>query len=416
MSKVAIIGGGAAGIMAAIWALRNNNNVTIYEKNEKVGKKIFITGKGRCNFTNACEDIDTLFDSVITNSKFLYSAFYSFDNNMAMSFFEDLGMKYKIERGERAFPISDHSSDVIKALSNEIDRLGGKVLLNSTVNDILVKNGIITGIKVNDKVIDYDKVILATGGISYPNTGSTGDGIRYAKATGHSIEKMYPSLVPIEVKEKLCSDLMGLSLKNVSLSLESGSKVIYKDLGEMLFTHFGVSGPLVLSASSHIHKYLQYISDKENADKRPMLYIDFKPALTVEQLDKRLIRDFDKYKNKQYKNALDDLLPKKLIPYIIEFSGINPDKKVNEISKTMRLQVINSLKRFPLTITGLRGYNEAIITKGGVSVKDIDPSTMESKKIKNLYMCGEMLDLDALTGGFNLQIAWSTGYLAGTSV
>ncbi len=407
MSKVIVVGGGAAGMMSAIWAARSGHQVVLYEKNDRLGKKIFITGKGRCNFTNACEDIEDLFNSVTTNRKFMYSSFYSFDNQTVLSFFEELGLKYKIERGDRAFPVSDHSSDVILALSKEMKRLGVEVILNSNITDLIVDNGVCKGIRLNNKDYLCDNVIVATGGISYPRTGSTGDGYEFAKKNGHSVTKLYPSLVPFNIKEEFCKDIMGLAMKNISISIKADNKEVYSDFGELLFTHFGVSGPVILSGSAYVHKYI---------DKKLMLYIDFKPALNDEQLDKRILRDFDKYINKQFKNALDDLLPKKLIPIVIDMSNISSDKKVNEITKQERLYLVNLLKNFPLTINSLRGYDEAIITKGGIAVKEIDPSTMKSKIVDNLYFCGEVLDVDALTGGYNLQIAWSTGYLAGISI
>ncbi len=407
MSKIIVVGGGAAGMMSAIWAARGGNQVVLYEKNDRLGKKVFITGKGRCNFTNACEDIEDLFNSVTTNRKFMYSSFYSFDNHTVLSFFEELGLKYKIERGDRVFPMSDHSSDVISALSREMKNLDVEVILNANVTDLIVDNGACKGVKLGNNDCLCDKVIIATGGLSYPRTGSTGDGYGFAKKNGHTITKLYPSLVPFNIKEEFCREIMGLAMKNISISIKADSKEIYSDFGEMLFTHFGVSGPVILSGSAYVHKYI---------DKKLMLYIDFKPALDSEQLDKRILRDFDKYINKQFKNALDDLLPKKLIPIVINMSNISPDKKVNEITKQERLYLVELLKNFPLTINSLRGYDEAIITKGGIAVKEIDPSTMKSKLIDNLYFCGEVLDVDALTGGYNLQIAWSTGYLAGISI
>lgn len=416
MKKVIVVGGGAAGMMAAIIAADHGGQVLLIEKNEKLGKKVFITGKGRCNVTNAGE-MDVLFANVISNPKFLYSAFYTFDNKAMMNFLENAGCKLKVERGERVFPVSDHSSDVIAALTRELKKRNVQVLLHTTVEELLVRealpeeaeNGkqgsIIEGVKLNDGNIQKaEKVIVATGGISYVTTGSTGDGYRFAKATGHRLVEPKPSLVPFAAAETWCRDIMGLSLKNVTLRLVDGKKEIFTGFGEMLFTHFGVSGPLVLSASSY---YMQ--KRRENVK----MFIDLKPALNHEQLDKRVLRDFEENKNKQFKNALNGLFPIKLLPIMIALSGIHPDKKVNEITKEERKGFVELIKAIPLTVTGVRDFNEAIITKGGVSVKDVNPSTMESKKVKGLFFAGEVLDLDGLTGGFNLQIAWSTGYLAG---
>lgn len=408
MSNVIVVGGGAAGMMAAIFAARNGQNVTLLEKNEKLGKKIFITGKGRCNITNASE-IEDLFSAVISNPKFLYSGFYSFTNDQVIHFFEELGVATKIERGNRVFPVSDHSSDVIAALAREMQRLKVKVLLHCEVKELLVNNEKeIKGVQlVNGKKITADAVVVATGGISYPSTGSTGDGYRFARNCGHKVTELFPSLVPMEVKEWYAKELQGLSLKNIEIRITDGKKKLYDEFGEMLFTHYGVTGPVILSASSIVGKMLE--------EKELVLHIDLKPALTEEQLDKRLLREFEANHNKQFKNAIDSLLPAKLRPVIIELSGIEEEKKVHEITKEERLSLLRLIKDFHMTLTGLRGYNEAIITKGGISVKEIDPGTMESKLIKNLYFAGEVLDLDAVTGGYNLQIAWSTGYLAGIS-
>ena len=408
MSSVIVVGGGAAGMMAAIIAARNEQNVTLLEKNEKLGKKIFITGKGRCNITNASE-IEDLFSAVVSNPKFLYSGFYSFTNDQVIDFFEELGVATKIERGNRVFPVSDHSSDVIAALAREMQRLKVKVLLHCEVKELLVNNEKeIKGVQlVNGKKITADAVVVATGGISYPSTGSTGDGYRFARNCGHKVTELFPSLVPMEVKEWYAKELQGLSLKNIEIRITDGKKKLYDEFGEMLFTHYGVTGPVILSASSIVGKMLE--------EKELVLHIDLKPALTEEQLDKRLLREFEANHNKQFKNAIDSLLPAKLRPVIIELSGIEEEKKVHEITKEERLSLLRLIKDFHMTLTGLRGYNEAIITKGGISVKEIDPGTMESKLIKNLYFAGEVLDLDAVTGGYNLQIAWSTGYLAGIS-
>ena len=408
MSKVIVIGGGAAGAVAAIFAARNGHRVELFEKNEKIGKKLFITGKGRCNVTNA-GDMDALFDAVKSNPKFLYSAFYSFTNEQAMDFFEELGVRLKVERGNRVFPESDHSSDIIHALKHELEQLGVEIHFCTEVKDVLVEHEKFTGIVLkNGKKVSGDACVVATGGISYASTGSTGDGYRFAEKTGHKVTELYPSLVPMEVKEWYAKELQGLSLRNVRGTILDGKKKLYDEFGEMLFTHYGVSGPIIISASSVVGKKLQ--------DKELTLQIDLKPALSREQLDQRVLRDFEENKNKQFKNAVDKLFPAKLKPIMIELSGISPEKKVNEISKEERLCFVDLIKNFKMTLTGLRSYNEAIITKGGVSVKDIDPGTMKSKKISGLYFAGEVLDLDALTGGFNLQIAWSTGYLAGISI
>ena len=408
MSKVIVIGGGAAGTVAAIFAARNGHRVELFEKNEKIGKKLFITGKGRCNVTNA-GDMDALFDAVKSNPKFLYSAFYSFTNEQAMDFFEELGVRLKVERGNRVFPQSDHSSDIINALKHELERLGVEIHLCTEVKDVLVEHEKFTGIVLkNRKKVSGDACVVVTGGISYASTGSTGDGYRFAEKTGHKVTELYPSLVPMEVKEWYAKELQGLSLRNIQGTILDGNKKLYEEFGDMLFTHYGVSGPIIISASSVVGKKLQ--------DKELTLKIDLKPALSREQLDQRVLRDFEENKNKQFKNAVDKLFPAKLKPIMIELSGISPEKKVNEISKEERLCFVDLIKNFKMTLTGLRSYNEAIITKGGVSVKDIDPGTMESKKISGLYYAGEVLDLDALTGGFNLQIAWSTGYLAGISI
>lgn len=410
MSKVIIVGGGAAGMMAAIAAADAGAQVTLYEKNEKLGKKLFITGKGRCNVTNA-GDMENLFANVMTNEKFLYSAFYTYDNQAVMDFLEKAGCPLKVERGDRVFPVSDHSSDVIAAFQRELRKRDVEIELNCGVKELLIEEQeedkhVVGVLLQNGKKVKADKVIVATGGISYASTGSTGDGYRFAENSGHKVTECKPSLVPFNVKEGWCKDAMGVALKNVSLRLVCGKKELYNGFGEMLITHFGISGPLVLSASSY------YVSKAKGETK---CYIDLKPALTVEQLDKRVLRDFEESKNKQFKNALKHLFPVKLIPVMIELSGIHPDKKVNEITKEERKTFVELIKAVPLTIAGVRDFKEAIITKGGVSVKEVNPSTMESKKVNGLFFAGEVLDLDALTGGYNLQIAWSTGYLAGVS-
>lgn len=412
MSKVIVIGGGPAGMMAAYAAAESGHAVTLLEQNEKLGKKLFITGKGRCNLTNA-SDMEQLFANVVSNRKFLYSAFYSYDNEQVISFFESHGMPTKTERGNRVFPVSDHSSDVIAALSAALRGQHVEVLLHTKVKRLLLEKRDeekrVTGVELADHTkMHADAVIVATGGISYPSTGATGDGYHMAEESGHKMVSPTPALVPMETKEPWVRDLQGLSLRNVRMSVTRGKKKLYEDFGEMLFTHFGVSGPLVLSASGCI--------PAKAFDQELSMTIDLKPALDVEQLDHRILREFDEMKNKQFKNSLGHLLPAKMIPVMIALSGIDPDTKVNEISREQRQNLLHLFKNMPLTITGLRDFKEAIITKGGVSVKDINPSTMESKLVQGLYFCGEVLDLDALTGGYNLQIAWSTGHLAGISV
>ena len=394
-------------MMAAITAARRGFKVTLVEKNEKLGKKLFITGKGRCNITNA-GDSEDLFNSIVTNRKFMFSSFNGFSNYDTLGFFDELGLHIKIERGNRVFPESDHSSDVIGALNRELKRLSVDVRLNTEVKDIIVNGGQATGVVVKcsgkESTIQADNVIVATGGNSYQSTGSTGDGYRFARKLGHSVTPIVPALVPFNVAEDWESDLQGLSLKNVSIVVLDGKQEIYSDFGEMLFTHFGVSGPLILSASSFAARRI-----KEHPLK---LVIDLKPALSQEQLDERILRDFDEEKNKAFKNSLDKLLPKKMIPVIVRLSDIDGNKKVNEITKQERQKLVSLIKGLELTITGLRGFNEAIITQGGINVREINPTTMESKLVKNLYFAGEVLDVDALTGGFNLQVAWSTGYAA----
>lgn len=408
MSKTLVIGGGAAGMFAAIAAAGNGHEVHVYEKNEKLGKKLFITGKGRCNITNAC-DMETLFDAVVTNSKFLYSSFYGYTNQNVIDFFEQIGVKTKVERGERVFPQSDHSSDVIRALEAEMRRRGVQIHLYTEVRRVVSDEGRFSFIELADgSQIKGDSCIVATGGLSYQTTGSTGDGHRFAQENGHNVTPCMPALVPMTAKEDWVPRLQGLSLRNVSAVIYDGKKRLYEEFGEMLFTHYGVSGPLMLSASSIVGKKLR--------EKELKLVIDLKPALSMEQLEKRVLRDFEENQNRQFKNAVGKLFPAKLIPVMIELSGIDEDKKVNIISREERQRFVSLIKNLPVTLTGLRGYNEAIITKGGVKVKEIDPGTMESKLVKGLYFAGEVLDLDAVTGGFNLQIAWSTGYAAGMSV
>ena len=409
MSQVIIIGGGAAGMMAAIAAARAGHKVRIYEKNEKLGKKVYITGKGRCNVTNAC-DTEELFQNVVHNAKFLYSSFYAFTNTDVMELIEHYGCPLKTERGNRVFPVSDKSSDVIHALAVALRELDVEVELHEEVTAVLTEQEKVTGVRLKrgSRDVFADAVIVTTGGLSYPSTGSTGDGYRFAKELGHSVTELSPALVPFEAREEVCKELQGLSLRNIRAEIRKGKKVLYSEFGEMLFTHFGVSGPVLLSASSYVAAQIK---------KEPLtLSIDLKPALSEEQLDARILRDFEEAKNKQFKNSLNQLLPAKLIPVIIERSGISPEKKVNEITREERRRLVQAVKDFCITLTGLRDYKEAIITQGGVSVREVNPSTMESKKTAGLYFAGEVLDLDAVTGGFNLQIAWSTGYLAGSSV
>lgn len=408
MSKVVIIGGGAAGMFASIVAAECGHQVEVYEKNEKLGKKLFITGKGRCNITNAC-DMEGLFDAVRTNVKFLYSSFYGYTNEQVIEFFERIGVPTKVERGDRVFPVSDHSSDVICGLEREMNRLGVKVHLRTAVKKVVEKEGHFEKIVLGDDTEVYaDACIVATGGLSYQSTGSTGDGFRFAQSLGHTVTECMPALVPMECKEEWVTDLQGLSLRNVDVTILEGKKKLYEDFGEMLFTHYGVSGPLILSASS-------YVGKKLNA-KELTLKIDLKPALSEEQLDHRVLREFEENQNRQFKNAIHKLFPSKLIPVMIGLSGIDPEKKVNVITKEERLGFVRLIKGLTITLTGLRDYNEAIITKGGIKIKEVDPGTMESKLVKGLHFAGEVLDLDAVTGGFNLQIAWSTAYAAGTGI
>lgn len=409
MAKILIIGGGAAGMAAAVFLGEKHHQVHLFEKNEKLGKKLFITGKGRCNITNTCDD-ETFFKSVVTNSKFLYSAFYGYSNQDVVSFFESLGLAVKEERGGRIFPVSDHSSDVIRVLEKRMKELDVKVHLKSEAEALLTEEGEegehkIRGIRLrNGAEILGDKVIVATGGFSYQTTGSTGDGYTFAKETGHTVTQPRPALVPIATKEEYVTQMQGLALKNIRFTVKDGKKVLYDDFGELLFTHFGISGPLVLTASSYIGKKLE--------KKELQGYIDLKAALTEEQLDARLLREFEAGINRQFKNVITGMFPAKLYPVILELGGIAPDKKVNEITRKERQDFIYLVKHFPLTLVELRPFREAIITQGGVKVKEINPKTMESKLVKGLYFIGEVLDLDAVTGGFNLQIAWSTAKAA----
>ncbi len=403
--KVIVVGGGAAGMMAAAAASQTGAQVLLVEKNEKLGKKLFITGKGRCNLTNAC-DPDAFFGNVITNPKFMFSSFYGFSNDAVMEYFESLGCGLKTERGDRVFPVSDKSSDVIKALERTIRDNGVTVKLNTKLERIELSNGQVSGIVTDrDGKIAADRVILALGGVSYPGCGASDDTFRIADALDIRVKEAEPSLVPLVAGEEWVPKLQGLSLKNVTVRLYIGNRKIYEGFGEMLFTHFGVSGPVILSASAHIMEKM-YGQD-------PVIHIDLKPALDHKQLDERVRRDFSSVMNRQFCNSLDKLLPSKLIPVIVDLSGIDGRKRVNEVTREERERLVKLIKDLKLHITGNRGFDEAIITRGGISVKEIDPSTMESKKIPGLYFAGEMIDVDALTGGFNLQIAWSTGHLAG---
>ena len=408
MAKILIIGGGAAGMAAAAFLGEKKHQVHLFEKNEKLGKKLFITGKGRCNVTNTCDE-ETFFKSVVSNPKFLYSAFYGFTNQDVISYFEKLGLPLKEERGGRIFPKSDHSSDVIKVLERRMKELDVKIHLGSEVKEVLIEETegekAVTGVLLsNGQTVQGDRVIVATGGMSYQTTGSTGDGYRFAKDAGHRVTDLCCALVPMETKEEYVTRMQGLALKNVSFTVKDGKKVLYQDFGELLFTHFGISGPLVLTASSYIGKKLE--------KKELQGYIDLKAALTEEQLDARILREFEAGINKQFKNVISGMFPSKMFPVILELCKIPAEKKVNEITKGERLDFIYLVKHFPVTITGLREFREAIITQGGVKTGEINPKTMESKKVNGLYFIGEVLDLDAVTGGFNLQIAWSTARAA----
>ena len=404
MSKVIVIGAGPSGMMASIAAAKKNNEVVLLDSNEKVGKKLYITGKGRCNVTNG-KDIGEFFDFIPGNPHFLYSSLYTFTNIDTINFFKMQGIKLKEERGGRIFPESDKSSDIIKGLEKALKESNVKVLLNSRVTDIICKDNNIKEIISNGQKIKGDYFILATGGASYPTTGSRGEGQDFAMKMGHNIVPLEPSLVPIELKEDYVKELMGLSLKNVEVTIKEEKKVLYKELGEMLFTHFGVSGPLVLSGSRFVKK-----------NTNCSLIIDLKPALDIQELDKRVQKDFKKNINKDFKNSLDELFPKKIIGTIIKLSRIPEDKKVNEITKEERKTLVNLIKNLEFTIKGLRSIDEAIVTAGGIDTREIDPSTMKSKIINNLSFAGELIDVDAFTGGYNVQIALSTGYLAGSNI
>ena len=418
MSKILIVGGGAAGMMAGVYLARAGQEVHILEKNEKLGKKVYITGKGRCNVTNNC-DTEELFRAVMSNPKFLYSAFYSFTPQDVMEFFEEAGVPLKTERGNRVFPVSDHSSDIIRGLERELKKAGAHIHLRTELKkvnaspyeepDVAEKkahHSRVTGVELADgSIMEGNYILVATGGLSYQSTGSTGDGYRFAEETGHKVTELSPSLVPLRTKEAYIPSLQGLSLKNTELTIKSGKKILFQDFGEMMFTHFGVTGPMILSASAHIGKQLQKSGELT-------AYLDLKPALTMEQLDARVLREFETGQNKQFKNVIGVLFPSSLTPVMLELGGISPEKKIHDISREERIHFEELVKAFPFTINGMGEYKEAVITRGGVSVKEIQPGTMESRKVKNLYFIGEVLDLDAVTGGYNLQIAWSTAYLA----
>ena len=408
---VIVVGGGPAGMMSAITAAENGNEVLIIEKNSTFGKKLLITGKGRCNITSSLYMSDFI-KNTPGNGMFLYSAFQNYTNTDIIEFLRKQGLEVKEERGNRIFPVTDKSIDVLNCFEKRIKELNIKYMLNTTVEKILIKNYEVLGLRTNREIIKAEKIILATGGKSYPLTGSTGDGYRIASELGHKITPIRPSLVPLEIYEKEeCKKLQGLSLKNVKIKIEEDKKVIYEDFGEMLFTHFGISGPTILSGSAHLVRYKNI--DEKLKNKNIKLSIDLKPALTEEQLDDRILRDFKEFKNKQFKHSLDKLLPQKMISVIIEQSKIEPEKRVNEVTKEERKRLITLLKNFEITIKGFRPVEEAIITSGGINIKEINPKTMESKLIKGLYFAGEIIDVDAYTGGFNLQIAYSTGYTAG---
>ena len=436
--KVIVVGGGPAGMMSAISSAEEGNKVILIEKNKSLGKKLLITGKGRCNITSSL-DIDEFIKNIPGNGKFLYSSFKNYTNVNIINFLKKQGLEVKEERGNRYFPVTDKSLDVLNCFKKKLKELNVEIYYEETVSELLTENFEIKldkeklskdysesnntdkennikviGVKTNKHEFFADKVIIATGGKSYPLTGSTGDGYKLAKNVGHTIKQIKPSLIPFVCNEKdICQELQGLSLKNAGIFIEDilKNKKIYDDFGEMLFTHFGVSGPVILSASAHLVRYKNI--DELLKDNKIVLHIDLKPALSKEKLDDRVIRDFEEFKNKQFKNSLEKLLPQKMIEPIIQLSGIKPEKPVNEITKLEREKLVNLLKDFKLTIKGFRPIDEAIITSGGVSIKEINPSTMESKIVKNLYFAGEVIDVDAYTGGFNLQIAYSTGFTAG---
>ena len=404
--RVAVIGGGAAGMMAAISAARLGADVTLYEKNDRLGKKLRITGKGRCNVTNDCS-VEEFLSNVPTNPRFLYTALSRFSVDDTKAFFENAGVPLKVERGNRVFPVSDKAADVVSALKRECESAGVRLVFRK-VSGLEAENGMIRGVTCGRESYGYDSVIVATGGLSYPLTGSDGDGHRFAADAGHRITELRPSLVPIVEDGDLCRSMQGLSLKNVGLSVysEGTRKAVYEDFGEMMFTHFGLTGPMILSASAYL---------PDIGKKKYVAEIDLKPALDEKKLDARLLSDFSKYANRDFVNALSDLLPQKMIPTVIRLSGIDERKKVNSITREERAALCRILKHFPIRLSHFRPIAEAIVTKGGVSVSEVNPKTMESKLVKGLYFCGEVLDLDAYTGGFNLQIAFSTGFLAGES-
>lgn len=400
--KVVIIGGGAAGLLAAAKARDNGNSVIVIERSPRVARKVMITGKGRCNLTNAC-DFNEFLDNVPRNPKFMFSALRSFGVQDIMDYVEAQGVPLKVERGNRVFPCSDRAVDVVDALYRACK--GCRFLFGKRATELAVEDGRVVGVRIdNGEYIAADSVIVATGGMSYSATGSDGDGYRFARSVGHNVTPLRPSLIPLEIEEGFCKDLMGLSLRNVTLRLVKGCKAIYEDFGEMLFTHFGISGPIVLSASAHI-------DDTDGVS----VELDLKPALTFDQLDARVLRDFEKYSNRELQNALDELLPKRMINIVISAAKLDPTIRVNQMSKSMRTALITCIKRFSMTVKGFRPIDEAIITRGGVSVREIDPKTMESKLCKGLYFAGEVLDVDGYTGGFNLQIAFSTGAAAGNA-
>lgn len=417
--KVIVIGGGPAGIMAAISSAKYGNEVIILEKMNMLGKKLLITGKGRCNITSSLP-IDEFIKNIPGNGMFLYSSFNHFDNQDIINMLKEEGVEVKIERGNRIFPVSDQAKDVQLALLNILKKLNVKIKTNVKAEHIVVKDGkasaVICNVNGEEKKIDADKIIIATGGKSYPATGSTGDGYKLAEEVGHHITKIKPSLVPLVSTQKdkeLCKKLQGLSLRNVNIKIKDATngKVIYEDFGEMLFTHFGVSGPTILSGSAHLLRYKNV--DELLKEGNIKLFIDLKPALSEEKLDDRILRDFSEEKNKAFKNSLEKLLPKKMIDVVIELSKIDPNKKVNEVTKKERESLVKTLKNFNIEIGGFRPIEEAIVTSGGINIKEINPKTMESKIVEGLFFAGELIDVDAYTGGFNLQIAYSTGYTAG---
>ena len=411
--KVGVIGGGAAGMIAAITAAKDNNEVIVIEKTSSLGNKLKITGKGRCNLTFDGDEEDFK-KNIVTNYKFMYSSFSNFSNKDVVNYFESLGVKTKVERGGRIFPVSDKATDIVKALENEIKKHKIKVMYNSSVTEIITKNNIVTGVKLeNGNIINVDKCIVATGGNSYKSTGSSGDGYRLLEKLGHTVTDIKPALVPLKSEDKICKKLQGLSLRNISINLidMDTNKLIYSDFGEMMFSHFGVTGPVILSASSRLNQ----VKDLKNKfrNKKIKLQIDLKSALSSEVLDKRILRDFEKYTNKEFKNALNDLLPQKLIPVVIDISDIDENTKVHQITKKQREKLVSIIKNLEVIITDFMPIDMAIVTSGGINVKEVNPKTMESKIINGLYIAGELLDVDAYTGGYNLQIAFSTGFAAG---